>query len=62
MDYAAVENGGTVGSMSLKQVFTYYITGLQAVRDPASWLVVASLVISAAGLVLTMLQKRREAA
>ncbi len=62
MDYAAVENGGTVGSMSLKQVFTYYITGLQAVRDPASWLVIVALVISAAGLLLTMLQKRREAA
>jgi hypothetical protein len=52
--------GGRIGPLVFKGVAVSYATGLQAVIDPSSWLVIPALVVTAAGLVLTVIQKLKE--
>ncbi len=52
--------GGQIGPLVLRRVEESYATVLQVVRDPSSWLVVPALIVAAAGLFLTMIQKLKE--
>ncbi|MBN2354310.1 MAG: cytochrome c biogenesis protein ResB [Spirochaetales bacterium] len=52
--------GGRIGPLVLRRVEVSYATGLQAVVDPSSWLVIPALIVAAAGLVLTVIQKLKE--
>jgi hypothetical protein len=61
MERLTVNPGGKIGTMTVRQVFDYYTTVLQAIRDPSSWLVILALTTAAAGLILTLVLRRKEA-
>jgi hypothetical protein len=60
VDLLSVGAGGSVGDYRIDRVSARDLTGLTAVRDPGFIPVLAALIIGAAGLVLTFVQKRKE--
>ena len=55
-----LELGDTIGKYRLTELESRDVTGLKAVKDPGFIPVVAALIIVAAGLGLTLIQKRKD--
>ena len=60
MDVLRLARGETVGQYRVEDMSTRLVTGLKAVRDPGYLPVVLALILVAAGLSLTLLQKGRD--
>jgi len=59
-DVAVVARGEMIGQYRVADLSSRLVTGLKAVHDPGFLPVVAALIIVAAGLSLTFIQKRRD--
>jgi cytochrome c biogenesis protein ResB len=60
VDVLRLARGETVGQYRVEDMSTRLVTGLKAVRDPGYLPVVLALILVAAGLSLTLLQKGRD--
>ena len=54
------EIGETIGEYTVTELGSRDVTGLKAVKDPGFIPVVIALIIVAAGLTLTLVQKRKD--